>query len=153
MAIVDQRIQDDGKLPTAWRKLLLTVHVLATVGVFGADLALLILGVSSVFGADPQTVYPAAHLISQVLVAPLAIASLATGVALALLTPWGLLRYWWTVTKLTITAVLTGAVVLVLVPQLGAAADATMELTPHLSTQPRGFRSCWLPRLHPACSH
>jgi hypothetical protein len=134
MATSDQRVQDDGKLPASWRKLLLTVHVLTTVGVFGTDLVLVMLGVWSVVGADPQTVYPAAHLIGQVLVAPLAIASLGTGVALALLTPWGLLRYWWTAIKLTITAVLTGAVVFVLVPQLGAGANATTGLTPRALT-------------------
>jgi hypothetical protein len=33
----------------------LTVHVLTTVGVFGADLVLLTLGLSAVFGADART--------------------------------------------------------------------------------------------------
>ncbi len=100
------------------------MHVLATVGVFGADLVLLVLGASSVVGADPRTFYPGAHLIGQILVQPLASASLGTGMALALLTPWGLFRYWWTAIKLAITTALTIVVLLVLVPRLGAAADA-----------------------------
>jgi hypothetical protein len=103
MATLDRDIQASASLPAAWRNLLLTVHVLATVGVFGADLVLLVLGASSVFGADPRTVYPAAHLIGQILVQPLAFAALGTGVALALLTPWGLFRYWWTAIKLAIS--------------------------------------------------
>jgi L-asparagine transporter-like permease len=67
-------------------------------------------------------------------VAPLANAWLGTGVALALLTPWGLLRYWWTTIKLTNTVVLTVVVLLVLVPRLGAAADAARATTPHTFT-------------------
>ena len=123
MATLDRDIQASPSLPAAWRNLLLTVHVLATVGVFGADLVLLVLGAASVFGADPRTVYPAAHLIGEILVQPLALVSLGTGVALALLTPWGLFRYWWTAIKLAITTALTIVVLLVLVPRLGAAAD------------------------------
>jgi hypothetical protein len=44
-------------LSAPWRKLLLTVHVIATVSVLGADLVLLVLGLSSLGGADPQTIY------------------------------------------------------------------------------------------------
>ncbi|MEU4606450.1 hypothetical protein AB0F43_25955 [Kribbella sp. NPDC023972] len=43
-----------------WRKLLLFVHVLAAVGLFGTDLVLLVLGISGASGSDPQAVYPAA---------------------------------------------------------------------------------------------
>jgi len=89
---LDASAQIDAKLPTRWRKLLVTVHVLTTVGVFGTDLVLLLLGAWSALGAEPRAVYPAAALVGQILVAPLAIASLGTGVALALLTPWGLLK-------------------------------------------------------------
>jgi hypothetical protein len=41
----------------------------------------------SVSGGDPRAMYPAARLIGQVLVEPLALASLVTGVALALRRP------------------------------------------------------------------
>lgn len=119
-------------LSPAWRKLLLTAHVLATVSVLGADLALLVLGISDVGGAAPQTIYPAAHLMSAWLVAPLAVLSLGTGLLLGLLTPWGILRYWWVAIKLAITAVLTVVVLVVLVPRLGATADAVTSPAPHL---------------------
>jgi hypothetical protein len=49
--------------------------------------------------------------------------ALATGVLQALLRGWGLARYWWVTIKLTITAVLTGAVLFVLVPGLRTAAE------------------------------
>ena len=119
-------------LPQSWRKLLLTVHVGASVSVLGADLVLLALGIASVGGADPVTIYPAASLVATWLVAPLALTALACGLALGLLTPWGLFTYWWVTIKLAIVAVLTGAVLSVLVPALGATADAVTGPTPRL---------------------
>jgi len=101
---------------------LLTAHILATVGLFGADLVLVTLGFSALFGADPSTVYPAAQLIASTVVAPLALVSLASGVVLARLNGWGLLRYWWVTLKLAITLILTLVVLTVLVPRLGTAA-------------------------------
>jgi hypothetical protein len=75
-------------LPQPWRKLLLTVHVAASIGVLGADLALLTLGIASVGGADPIIIYPAARLVSAGMVAPLALTALVTGLGLGLLTQW-----------------------------------------------------------------
>jgi hypothetical protein len=111
-------------LPQPWRLLLLTVHVAASVGVLGADLSLLALGIASVRGVDPVTVYPAARLIAAWLVAPLAMITLVTGVALGLLTRWGLFAYWWVTIKLAIVVILTGAVLFGLLPALGATAEA-----------------------------
>lgn len=121
-------------LSAPWRKLLLTVHVVATVSVLGTDLVLLALGISSLGGADPRTIYPAAHLVGARLVGPLAVLALGTGLLLGVLTPWGLFRYWWVTIKLAITAVLTGVVLFVLVPRLGAAAAAVSGLSPSVLT-------------------
>src|SRR5262249_25645088 len=118
-------------LSAPWRKLLLTVHVAATVSVLGTDLVLLTLGLSSLGGVDPRTIYPAAHLVGARLIAPLAVLSLSTGLLLGALTSWGLFRYWWVTIKLAITAILTGVVLFVLVPRLGAAADAVSGLSPN----------------------
>lgn len=112
------------RLPDSVRSSLLTVHIGATVGVLGADLVLLVLGITGLRGGDPLTIYPAAHLVGAWLVAPLALLALATGLLLAWLTGWGFFRYWWVAIKLTITIALTAAVLFVLVPRLGAAADA-----------------------------
>lgn len=118
-------------LPPRWRKLLLMVHLVATIGWLGADLVLLALGISGVRGSDPQTVYPAARLVGAWLVAPLAVVSLGTGLVQGLLTPWGLLGHWWVAIKFTLTVVMTGLVFFLLVPKLGRAADAATGLTPH----------------------
>lgn len=104
------------------RKALLTAHVASAVSVLGTDLVLVVLGISSVGGADPRTIYPAADLIATWLLAPLAILALGTGVLLGLITHWGLFRYWWVTIKLTLTTILTGVVLFVLVPRLSAAA-------------------------------
>lgn len=107
-----------------WRKPLLTVHVVAAVSLVGTDLVLVALGISGVRGADPRIVYPAAYLVEAWLVAPLAVVALGTGVLQALLSSWGLVRYWWVAIKLTTTAAFTVLIVVVLIPRLAASADA-----------------------------
>jgi hypothetical protein len=121
-------------LAAPWRKLLLTAHVAATVSVLGTDLVLLLLGLSSLSGADARMIYPAAYLVSAWLVAPLAMLSLSTGLLMGVLTPWGLFKYWWVTIKLAITTVLTGVVLFVLVPRLGAAAAVVSGPTQGLLT-------------------
>jgi hypothetical protein len=125
-------------LSRPWRNLLLSLHIAASVGVLGTDLVLLTFGVASLAGADPLTVYPAARLVGTWLVAPLALLTLGTGLALALLTPWGLFNYWWVTIKLAIVVVLTGAVLFVLVPSLSATAAMVSGSAPQpLSTGQR----------------
>jgi hypothetical protein len=103
--------------PTAgWRKAVLSIHIAAAVGVFGSDLALLVLGLSGL--------YASALLIAEWLVEPLAVTALASGLLLATTGPYGLVRYWWTAIKLAITAALTGAVFVVLTPAIERAAAA-----------------------------
>lgn len=114
----------NSTLPARWRKLLLSVHVATATSVLGTDVALLALGISSVRGSEPQTIYPAAAVMARWVLAPLAGVALGTGVLLGLLTPWGLLRYWWVTIKLALTAILTGVIFFVLVPSLGVAANA-----------------------------
>jgi hypothetical protein len=125
----------DLQLVPAWRKLLLLVHVLSTVGVFGADLVLLMLGIASLNGADPRTVYPAAAIAGRSLLAPLAVTSLVSGVLLGVLTHWGLLQYWWVAIKLALTIALVPVVVFLLVPRLTAAAEAATSTSPPVFSQ------------------
>lgn len=107
-------------VPHSQRVLLIT-HLLAGVGLFGADLVLLVLASSGLAGAAPETVYPAAERIGALVMEPLAVLALLTGVGLAVVGR----RRWatpWILVKLVITVALMGALVLVLVPRLGAAA-------------------------------
>lgn len=99
---------------------LTAAHVAAIAGLFGADLALLALGLSGMGGADPSSVYPAMHLIAAWLLRPFAVLALATGVAAAVRS--GALRKSWVVVKLCVTLALTALVVLVAEPGLADAA-------------------------------
>jgi hypothetical protein len=112
------------RIPVRLRTALLTVHIVASVGAIGAAAVLLAFGIASLRGADPRSVYPAAHLVEAWVVAPLAVLALGSGLLQAVLAPWGLLRYWWVAIKLIVTAVLTAVVFLVLEPGLAATAAA-----------------------------
>lgn len=111
-----------NRLSPRWRKVMLTIHVISSVGLLGADCAILALVIAGALGSNPVTVYPAAHLLSTVLIVPLALAALLSGVLQGLLTRWGLFQHWWIFIKLVLTV--GGTVfVFVLVPALDAAAS------------------------------
>lgn len=113
------------QIPPRWRKLLMSAHIIVSVGLLGSDAAVLVLCIAGARGADPRTIYPAAHLIATTLLVPLALAGLVTGLLQGLLTPWGVVRYWWVIIKLflTMAGIVLGS--LVLVPTLSTAATAS----------------------------
>jgi hypothetical protein len=118
-----------------WRRALLTVHIATSVGLVGAAAVLAVLGLSGVGGADPRTVYPAAHLVEARVIAPLAVLALATGLLQARLSRWSLLRNRWVTVKLVVTAGLTAVVFTVLEPALAAVADAAVAGEPLAGAQ------------------
>jgi hypothetical protein len=122
-------------LSSRWRKLLVTLHVATAVGWLGVSAVMLTLGVAGLRGADPAVVYPAVGLVGSNLLVPISVVALALGVLTSLLTPWGLLRRWWVVTKLAITTVLTGLVLFVLWPTLRIAANQGAQLPPDARLQ------------------
>lgn len=113
-----------NRLTPRWRKTLLSIHLISSLGLLGADWAVLALAVVGWLGADPVTVYPAAYLLGTVLILPLALAALVTGTLQGLLTRWGLFRHWWVVISLVLTVAGTVLAIFVLVPSLDAAATA-----------------------------
>ena len=88
------------------RKALLTAHVLASVGWFGAAIAFLSVAFTCRFGVDPEVIRSGLLLmpliVDRVLV-PLALAAVATGVVESLTTHWGLFRHYWVLGKLALT--------------------------------------------------
>ena len=70
------------------------------------------------------TIYPAAYIVGASLVAPLALAALMTGIALALITQWRLFKFWWVTIKLALTTLLSGMLLFLLIPKLRLAAEA-----------------------------
>jgi hypothetical protein len=122
---VRSRPRGRWQLSPPWRKLLVAMHIIVSVGLLGADAAVLLLSIAGARGSDPRTVYPAALLIGVTLLVPLAALALITGLALGLLTPWGVVQYWWVTIKLALTAMGIVLALLVLIPALRAAADAS----------------------------
>jgi len=93
------------------RRLVLVAHVTTTVGWLGAVLAFLglaIIGVTSEDTATVRGVYLVMAPAARYVLVPLAFASLLIGVAQSLGTTWGLVRHYWVLFKLLITAAATG---------------------------------------------
>lgn len=93
-----------------FRKLVLTMHVVASLGWLGAVATFLALAVIGLTSGDEQLVR-ASYLVMGALawwvILPLCLASLTTGVVQSLGTPWGLFRHYWVVMKLVINVVST----------------------------------------------
>ncbi|GIH11132.1 hypothetical protein Rhe02_91990 [Rhizocola hellebori] len=110
------------RLTPRWRKALLTVHIVTSVGWLGISAVLLTLGVAGARGADPELVYPAMGLIGTALLTPLVVVAWVFGLLSSLLTPWGVFKHWWVTVKLVATTILTVLVLFVLGPTLRLAA-------------------------------
>lgn len=96
------------------RKLALTAHLTFSVGWIGAVVAYLALLVAAVTSRDVLTLrsaWIALRLVGLYAIAPLALASLLTGLVMALGTRWGLFRHYWVLASLALT-LLANAVLL-----------------------------------------
>jgi hypothetical protein len=111
------------------RRFALTVHLSFSVGWIGAVVAYLALGVVAVRSTDVLTVrgmWIAMDVIGWYVIVPLAVASLVTGLVMALGTKWGLFRHYWVLFSLALTTFAT--VILVLhMPEVSQLADAAQE--------------------------
>jgi hypothetical protein len=111
------------------RKLALATHLMFSVGWIGAVVAYLALGVAAVTSPDAQTVraaWLAMDLTGWYVIVPLALASLLTGLVMALGTTWGLFRHYWVLFSLVLT-ILATAVLLLHMPTVSILADAAQE--------------------------
>jgi hypothetical protein len=90
------------------RRVTLTVHIACSVGWLGAIAAYITLNIPALAGSNEQTMR-AAYLtmlpVAWYAIVPLAIATLLTGIVLALGTPWGLFRHYWVLYSPIITTV------------------------------------------------
>jgi uncharacterized membrane protein len=108
-----------------WRKLVLTTHVVASVGWLGAVLVFLALGITAIVSDDTDTVravYVVMEPAGWAALVPLAMASLTTGLIHSLGTAWGLFRHYWVIFKLLINLGAVG-VLLLYMQTLGSFAD------------------------------
>ncbi|ONI87905.1 hypothetical protein ALI144C_08190 [Actinosynnema sp. ALI-1.44] len=101
------------------RKALVASHVLGStlsLGVTVVMLALLLFAMSS----DDEALLRVDDLLLRVVAIPALVVALATGVLVALTSPWGLLRHTWVVKKLGLLLVTLGFALFLLMPWLAA---------------------------------
>jgi hypothetical protein len=99
------------------RKLVLTIHILVSVGLFGDSAGYLAVAIRGAATSDPaiaQASYETLRMFAFMFGVPLSFAALLTGLLLGLGTRWGVLRYPWVTTKLLLVAsvIAVGALVL-----------------------------------------
>jgi hypothetical protein len=115
-------------MPPRMRKVMLTLHVIVSVGWLGIDICFIVLGITGKVTSDPRTryaVYAALDLIYRTVLIPISVLALLTGLLLALGTVWGLFRYYWVLVKFALTVV---AVILALFPLRYMITNAHAEL-------------------------
>ena len=116
-----------------WRKLVLTGHLVASLGWIGAAASYLGLAVTAASTSSPSTVramWTAMEVVGWFVIVPLAVAALVTGVVVAVGTRWGLLDHYWVVLSLLLTALATGVTVLHMptVSAVAARADRASDI-------------------------
>jgi hypothetical protein len=97
-------------MPPGLRKFALTVHITLSVGWIGAVAAYIALDVAAATSQDAETLraaYLAMELTALYVIVPLALASLLTGLVMALGTKWGLFRHYWVLISLLLTIIAT----------------------------------------------
>jgi hypothetical protein len=113
------------------RKFVLTAHVTSSVGWLGAVavfLALAVIGLTSQDAETVRAVYLVMEPAAWFVLAPLAFASLLTGLVQSLGTTWGLFRHYWVLFKFLINV--SAIVVLLMYTQtLSYLADVAAETT------------------------
>jgi hypothetical protein len=99
------------------RRAVLTVHIIAAVGLLGDCAAVLAINIRAATTGDPGLAAASYDLLAMfgvVFGIPLSMTALATGVALGLGTKWGVLRHRWVTAKLLLllSVILVGAFVI-----------------------------------------
>ena len=110
------------------RKSLLTVHVVAAVGLLGSVAGLLVAATRAATRddlADAHAIYELMAILPITLGIPLSFLALGSGVVLGLTSRWRVLRHWWVTAKLALlgATILFGA--LVVGPTVDALVDGT----------------------------
>lgn len=103
------------------RKVFLVVHLVSIGGWIGIDVAMGVLVFTALLTDSPQTAAVCYQALELVVGWPLLITSLvslASGVALGLVTKYGLVRYWWVTIKLVLNVLLACLVLFALRPGL-----------------------------------
>jgi hypothetical protein len=126
--VISRNKQGEWRVSAPLYKLLLTAHIMVSVGWLGVVVAKLAIGLAAATTGDPGVagaLYASMEVVNRVF-PPAAIATFATGVLLALGTKWGLLQHYWVAAKLVLTVAVPATAVQLgdrLVQQSSAAAS------------------------------
>jgi hypothetical protein len=118
------------------RRFGLTLHVVSSVGWFGAVASFLMLAIYGLIardGPNQRMAYGSMELVTNVVILPFCLLSLATGVVQSVGTTWGLLRHYWVLLKLLLTLFATVLLLMHMQPIREAAlAASTLTMAPDL---------------------
>ena len=110
------------------RKFSLSVHLTVSIGWIGAVVAYLGLGTTAVKADDPELIrsmWSAMEIVGWFVIVPLALASLLTGLLMALGTKWGLFQHYWVTISFGLT-VFAVVVLLLHMPSVTSTADLAL---------------------------
>ncbi|HYZ90886.1 MAG TPA: DUF2269 domain-containing protein [Actinomycetota bacterium] len=119
-------------MPAGVRKLVLTTHLTFSIGWIGAAVGYLGLGIAATGSEDPETIRSAwigMETIGWFVIVPLALASLLTGLVMALGTKWGLLRHYWVIFSFVLTVFAT-VILLLHMPTVTSTTDIARTADP-----------------------
>ena len=114
------------RLGTRTRKSVLLLHIASAGAWLGVDVVMAVLVFTALGTDDPRTKALAFQALELFVVWSLlatGLTCLLTGIVLGLGSRYGVLRYWWVVTKLALNLMLTGLVLVALAPTVGDAAE------------------------------
>lgn len=99
----------------AVRKLVLCIHLTASLGWTGGVIVYLALGIAATTSTEAETIrglWIAMELTGWYVLVPLAVSALLTGILMGLGTKWGLFRHYWVTVSLVLTALSTLVLIL-----------------------------------------
>jgi hypothetical protein len=105
IAVYARNQQGERRVSPSLYRLLLTAHIIASVGWLGVVFAKLVLGLAAITTRAPgvsDALYVSMNVLNGAF-PPLAISTIVSGVVLSLGTRWGLLQHYWVATKLALT--------------------------------------------------
>jgi uncharacterized membrane protein len=104
-------------LASGTRRAVLTLHIVASVGLLGEIAGFFAVALSAATTDDPAAAaasYDLLALFSAAFGIPLSFLALGSGILLGVTSKWGVLKYWWVTVKLVllVSVILVGALVL-----------------------------------------
>lgn len=111
------------------RKFALAAHLTFSIGWIGTVIVYLALGLTAVRSKDVNTIraaWTAMEVVGWFVIVPIAVASLLTGLVMALGTKWGLFRYYWVVISFVLTVFAT-TVLLIHMPTVARTAAIAQQ--------------------------